>query len=494
MKFKKHILLAITVFATQTTFAQYTADALRFSQLESSSTARFGAMGGQKSAIGGDLSSLYGNPAGIGMFSKSEFSFSPTIKLNNSDVNFLGLDSKLSNSNVDLSNIGVVFHARAYKEGDPKKGLLSLNFGVGYQKRATYKSEYNFNGESNLNGLGDFFAQESNKDRFNGAVPQPLDLASEVNYGAYYSFLTNYNSSANPNYFPITFADADQVYEVSRTGGSSDVNFSVGTNFSNTLFIGASLGLSSFRYTSMESTNEQSLYIDPVNGSNKNYNVDYTRNFDTEGSGINLKLGVILKPTKELRLGLNFESPTWFTVTDNYSEEFVDKTTNYVATDSYPFEYNLTTPLKLNGGIAYFFSDKGFISADLGFVDYSSIKFSSTNNTQDNTSNRDIRRNYQNAINYSLGGEFKLDKSLLLRAGFQSSGNPYKNQNDKDYTVNSISGGLGYRFGDYYFDAALINSNSTLDYSNYALNNGNEPRANIDTRTNRIALTLGVRF
>ncbi|MFC5282127.1 OmpP1/FadL family transporter [Pedobacter alpinus] len=494
MKLKKQLLLAVFIIIAQTAFSQYTADALRFSQFENSTTARFGGMGGQKAAIGGDISSVYGNPAGLGMFSKSEFSLTPEIRFGNSDVNFLGTDSKLSNSNVDLSNVGVVFHTRTYKEGDLKKGLLSLNFGIGYQKRAAYKNNYSFAGETNLNGLGDFFAQESNADRLNGTPRAPEDLISNVNNAAFVSFLTDYNAAGNPNYFPITFTDTDQTYDVLRSGGSSDVNFSVGTNFSNKVFFGASVGLSSFRYTSMETTNEQSLYVDPNNGNSVDYNVNYARNFDTEGSGVNLKLGLILKPTKELRVGLNFESPTWFRVTDNYSEEFSDRNTGASASDSYPFEYNLNTPLKLNGGLAYFFSDKGFLSADVGFVDYSSIKFSSNNSSQDVSSNRDIMRTYQNVLNYSVGGEIKLDESFLLRAGFQSSGNPYKDLNNSDYTINSFSGGIGYRFGEYYLDAALINSNNFLEYRNYALNNGNEPRAGIETRTNRVSITFGVRF
>lgn len=496
MKLEKTIILAISLMVTSSTYAQYTSDALRFSQFENAVDARFGAMGGTKSAVGGNISSIYGSPGGLGMFSKSEFSLTPELNLKNNSLTAYGANSDATKNYMDLSNVGVVFHSRTYKSGDTKKGLLSLNLGIGYQKRATYKNEFNFGGNENNNGLGNFFAQESNADQGTGAQNDALNLSSDVNYAAYYGFLTTLTPSGNPAYTRLPDANASQTNQVMRSGGSSEVDFSIGTNFSNKVFIGVGLGLASFNYSSIEETRETGTYTDPVNNSNNNpYSAIYRRNFDTDGSGVNLKLGMILKPTSELSVGLNLESPTWFNVSDNYSESLNAQNENYSQSESYPFEYNLQTPLKLNGGLAYFIGDKGFISADVGFADYSSVKFTTNSSgSLENSTNMEIKRLYKNTVNYSLGGEFKVNESFLLRAGFRSTGNPYQNLDDKDYTIKSISGGLGYRFGDYYLDAALINSNSNLSYSNYTLNNGNQPFASIETRTNRISLTFGVRF
>src|SRR5690606_11520574 len=140
----------------------------------------------------------------------------------------------------------------------------------------------------------------------------------------------------------------------------------------------------------------------PGSNVNNDYNVDYVKYFDTQGSGINNKLGAIFKPTNELRLGLSFESPTWYSVSDSYSESLYDNFTAINGDDSYPFEYNLNTPLKVNGGLAYFIGSKGFISADIGFVDYSKIKFSSTDDRIDANTKRDITNIYQNTVNYSI--------------------------------------------------------------------------------------------
>jgi hypothetical protein len=487
MKYKKIILVAITVIATQTTYAQYLADALRFSQFQNSSTARFDGLGGYKSAIGGDLSSLYGNPAGVGMFTKSEFNLTPSLKLRNNDAKFLNSNNNGISSNIDLNNVGVVFHSKTYKKNNLNKGVISLNFGIGYQKRNSFKNDLLFNGTTAENGLGDYFAEKASSEN-----ATQNNLRAAVNGAAYDSFLID-EASNNPKlYFPITSKNANQIQTINRAGGSSSVDFSLGLNISNTVFVGAAVGLASFRYTSFEQTNERGKFR--FNNQDTDYNVDYNRNFDTEGSGLNLKLGLILKPVNELRIGLSFETPTYFNVTDNYSEDLINNIDAIKGTDAYPFEYRLSTPVKANGGLAYFFGDKGFISADVGFVDYTSIKFSSGDSSTDLATNRNSRQDFQNVINYSLGGELRVQPNLMLRLGYQVQGNPYKNLSNTDFEIKSISGGFGYRFGSYYLDMSLVNSNDKLFYRNYSLENGSEPVANIDTKRNNVNLTFGVRF
>lgn len=53
--------------------AQNEEDVLRYSQIEFSGTARYVGLGGAYGAIGADFSSLSSNPAGIGVYKRSEF-------------------------------------------------------------------------------------------------------------------------------------------------------------------------------------------------------------------------------------------------------------------------------------------------------------------------------------------------------------------------------------------------------------------------------------
>jgi hypothetical protein len=64
MRFKILLSMVVIVTTIGELHAQYSADALRFSQTQSSSTARFKAIGAQI-GVGGDLSSIGSNPAGI---------------------------------------------------------------------------------------------------------------------------------------------------------------------------------------------------------------------------------------------------------------------------------------------------------------------------------------------------------------------------------------------------------------------------------------------
>jgi hypothetical protein len=487
MNIKKLILAAIIVIAAQNSYAQYLTDALRFSRFESGTTARFDALGGTKSAIGGDLSSLYGNPAGLGMFSKSEFNLTPSLSLRNNDITANGNNISTSNNNLNLNNLGIVLHGKAYKNKDLTKGLISYSFGIGYQTRNNFQNNFNYNLTTNSNGLGDYFAGTATAEN-----STPQNFVSNLNFGAYNSFLINQRAGSQRIYDPITITTAKQNQMVNRSGISSSVNLVAGLNISNKVFLGANVGLSSFRYSSIENTQETGIFRDPTSGNDFNYDVDYIRNFSTEGSGINLKIGAIVKPTNELRIGLSVESPTWFNVTDNYSEQLVNNIDNIDETDNYPFDYNLNTPLKIEGGMAYFFGSNGFISADIGYVDYSSIKFNSGNSNVDIENNRDIKSTFTNTINFNVGGEIKLNTDYLARLGYNSQGDPYLNGNNQ--TINTYSGGLGYRSGAYYLDLGYNYRTQALTYSNYQLNGNRQPISNIDIQKSNVSLTFGVRF
>src|SRR5674476_53753 len=85
--------LILTLFATaglmSLSFGQYVDQALMFSQQNYGSTARSKAMGNAFGAIGGDFSSLSINPAGIGVYLRSEVMVT---------ANVLGSNSVESNS------------------------------------------------------------------------------------------------------------------------------------------------------------------------------------------------------------------------------------------------------------------------------------------------------------------------------------------------------------------------------------------------------------
>ena len=74
--------ITLALLTVSVSFAQNETDALRFSQFNYGGTARFMSMGGAFGALGGDFSSLAINPAGIGIYRRSEFSFTPMVTYN----------------------------------------------------------------------------------------------------------------------------------------------------------------------------------------------------------------------------------------------------------------------------------------------------------------------------------------------------------------------------------------------------------------------------
>jgi len=99
---KRTSLILAAAFLTFTgAIAQNVDDALRYSQIFYTGTARFMSMSGAFTALGGDLSTLSQNPAGIGVFRSSELSLSPQLFHSKTSASFNGTtDDYLYNFNL----------------------------------------------------------------------------------------------------------------------------------------------------------------------------------------------------------------------------------------------------------------------------------------------------------------------------------------------------------------------------------------------------------
>ena len=66
------LLVSASLLSSGVVFAQGELDAYRYSQTELNGTARYLGMGGAFGALGGDISSMSSNPAGLGIYRSSE--------------------------------------------------------------------------------------------------------------------------------------------------------------------------------------------------------------------------------------------------------------------------------------------------------------------------------------------------------------------------------------------------------------------------------------
>src|ERR1700761_8634980 len=129
MKYKYLLSLIVFIAISESTFAQYANDAIRFSGFQPGSTSRIKGIGNAGTAVGGDLSSVAGNPAGLGFFTRSEASITPEFDGSSVKSTYLGTASSSTKGTLNLNNAAIVFYSRLNTPSgnDKGKGWLSLN-------------------------------------------------------------------------------------------------------------------------------------------------------------------------------------------------------------------------------------------------------------------------------------------------------------------------------------------------------------------------------
>lgn len=490
------ILLAFGCYSPVFVSAQSDIDALRYSQSSLTGTARFVSMGGAFGALGADFSSLSYNPAGIGLYRKSEFTFTPSVYFEKTTSNFLSTQGVDNKSNFNFGNFGMVF-AKRLSRNDSTPGWKSINFGIGYNRLNNFHSRSAYQGINPNNSYLDYILQNVNSG--GGVAPENMNPFDESL--AYNTFLINpdtidaYNSVI-PN-------GGELQRRTSETRGSSgEMVMSIGSDYSHRLYLGATLGIAFLRYE--ENTSYQE--IDQYNKIHDFDNFNFLQNLTTTGVGVNFKFGAIFRATEGLRLGAAFHIPTYYSMHDNYFNTMQALTdSGYHVSDSPygSFDYNFNTPFKFIGSIAYIFGKAGLISADYEFVDYSEMHFRSYYSSDFYDVNNTIQNKYASTGNLKIGTEWRLADVYALRAGYAFFGSPFASgvavkgydQEKTSYTV-----GFGIREKNYFVDLGYAYSISHDYYQSYSLDNPygdpalDAPGALNKVVTSNFLLTFGWRF
>ena len=475
-------------------FAQtaYFEDALRFSQFRSSGSARITAIGGVQMSLGGDISNIHGNPAGLGFFRRSEFSISPSFSAWNSASVHLGQNQDDRTGNFSVPNLGVVLS----KVRDPLQSgsFRGGAFGISFSRLANFNNQFGFFSKTTSNSsLLDFYVTQ-----YNNFGEPPLGALDGLPLD-----IMLIQGSAVDGYFKdpdYVLGDPLQDELIIREGGLNQTTFAYGANFDNKLFFGGALGIISVNYLQNRIFNEN--FYDDNGVQSLYYSIE--DNIRTNGIGLNLDLGVIYKPIDQINLGLNFKTPTWYRLNQendaNIIAELFDQNGDlefdeYEESDLYINTANLSTPMILNGGLTYFIGKNGFISADVDFVDYSKNRLNSQDyNT--NSDNQDIRAFYGSTINYRVGGELRLN-IWRIRAGYAYYGDPIVNS-EFDRSTQQISGGVGVKLRNFYVDFALSNSSFDQRYNSYPIieSNGQNsgPITDINNSLTQGMITFGINF
>ena len=504
--------LILSLFATagliSLSFGQYVEQALIFSQQNYGSTARSKAMGNAIGAIGGDFSSLSINPAGIGVYLRSEATGTMNIiGINKTEsTSSLGLITDDSNDKFSVRNVGFVFANPGRSGGS---GLVSFNFGIGFNRLNNFNQRLSIGKNGSAYSRMDEYAQSTNgvnsndlldeNDPYNNGSPWDSKLAWE-------NFLINVTNpdaqGMGDQYQSILFANelVNQNLTINQEGYNNEWVASFGANINHKLYLGATLGLQDLNL------NESRNYSE--NGEFGNY--DYANIVQTKGFGYNLKLGIIYRPIPSLRFGAAFHTPTFFDFKEEYYWTMSSNLQNVstaadgmhnATTPITDYQYKMETPMRAIGSFAYQFGKKGMISFDYEYVDYSKIKLK---NNEDATAisldNTAIKTIYQPVSNLRFGGEFKPVEAVSIRAGYELFGNPYKSnaynlpQPNKDFVYNTINAGIGYRINNVSFDVSYsLGSRTEFSYQDLDEINVDELVSNKIMKS-EIVFTLGIKL
>lgn len=501
---KKFNLLFIGVLSMSSVMAQDITDAVRYSLDEVQGTARFRSMSGAFGALGGDMSAVSINPAGSAIFTRSHASFSLSSLNISNDVSFMNVNNSSSDSKIDVNQTGAAF---VFENSNQNSNWKRFVLSVAYDKTANFEDNWFASGR-NVNSIDAYFleqAQGLRLDQISGLPGESFtDAYSEIGslYGfgnqqaflGYESFIlepaenTDDNTFYTSNIAPGTF---NQNYNYASRGYNGKFTFNVASQYKDKLYIGLNLNSHFINYERSTLFNESNS-----NAGSLVSNVQFENNLSTIGSGFSFQLGAIAKLSDEFRVGLTYNSPTWYTIREETSQYLstirqedgsnISQIINPNIINIFP-DYRLKTPGKITGSLAYIFGDKGLISFDYSRKDYGSIKFKPTSDLYFASQNDIISNNLKSASTYRLGGEYRVE-DFSFRGGYRLEQSPYNN--DTIYgDLNGYSLGLGYNFGAIKLDLAYDQSQRSID--NQLYNVGLTDAATVDGKNSNVTLTLG---
>jgi hypothetical protein len=533
---KRYISTILVALIANIAFSQDFFDALRYSQTNYDGSARSVSMGSAFGALGGDFISASINPAGLGFFRSGEFSITPTLNIKNSKSSYLGNSVSDNKYRFNINNISYVGTVKTGAES----GITGFSFGVGYNRLKNFNSNIGIVGYKAKTTLLNYYTDYANSlgdpskfdNLYEGLAWDTylIDVDSDpyVIEGRYYNDLANYNSyninDANGNYLGYGYEltgtkQHTQKSYIERSGRIDEYLISMGFNFNHKLYFGASMGLLDLEY------NEKTTFSESDEENQDAYFKDYTltSKINHSGVGVNFKAGIIYRPMKSLRLGVAIHTPNFYTISNSENKRMVANFDSLIgnATDGYDYSYEKSvtadtyqfkfeSPFKAILSAAYLFGDKGLLSVDYEYANYTSSKIRHAGDNWDySTQNTEIQNVFQATGNLRVGGEFRLTDNLSLRGGLQLIGNPWvKNYKASDGTLINLanqsdsyktySAGFGYRQQNFFIDFAyrlsqIQEAHKVFEMSASDPLNGTNI-ATINYLNNQATITFGFRF
>lgn len=549
---KKFFFSFITLLGSASAFGQGATDAFQLSQTQLRGTARYLGMGGAFGALGGDLSVLNQNPAGIGVYRSSEIGATLDVDFQRTTMN-TGFDPYTDKqTRASCNNFGYVGAVRTDSDLMPW-----FQWGVTYNRLNSFERYYRgyfptintswTNYVANLS-KGWSTGELLGTDKFDPFFDSDAPWISALAFNTMLINPADNDRNDNKSYVGLyqQGSQADAQVEVREKGYVDEYDINFGGNFANTVYWGLGFGITDLSYTKWSYYDEQVSNALVPNADDSGlttgaaeWGIENYQN--VSGTGFNVKLGLIFKPVNEFRIGLAVHTPTWYNL-DITQNAWVDYGLGQIESDGYytydnqvddnPYDTTtegywsrkLKTPWRLMASAAGVIGGRFIISADYIYEAYPDMTLGNGDFTFDDIS-EDIKQYYKAGNELRLGAEVRVTPKVSLRAGYgyKTTAAKADAKEGRDYIYTSgtqsmyefagnrqtFTLGLGYRSGSFYIDGAFVYTTQTNTWSAFSTfpraNDGNAtytlapnavagPRANVDYTDNRMVLTLGFKF
>jgi hypothetical protein len=295
------VLLGIVVLYT-TVQGQYVSDALKYSQNFPAISARSLGMGGAFTSLGGDVSSALYNPAGLGLYRKSEIMFTPALSITNTSADYLGKTNDESRTHFNLGSFGYVGTYNSNKD----KGLVSASLGLVYARQTNLNSKTFIRGNNPTSSLADYFMSNAE-----GKYPENLDAFYERL--AFDTYVIDTVPGSPSSYQTPVFLPVDQKKIIETSGGMGQWTIATGLNFSNIVYFGAGFGIHQLQYD--RNTVHSEFDNNPAHDFSQ---FAFTENLKVDGVAYTGNMGMIVRLFKIMRVGGSIQFPSSYRIHEHY--------------------------------------------------------------------------------------------------------------------------------------------------------------------------------
>ena len=447
--------------------AQGVDDAIYHAQIRYEGTARSMAMGNATGAMGGDLTAVCINPAALGLYRSSEFTFTTGLQRATTLSDYYGTNASDHRLRLSIPNIGFVMGGQVSNY----KPLRYMQISIGLTRTNDYNYRTLAQGLNPSSSMVDAFLQTANGidellqphsdpgNYFDNYFPYNLSPAWET------YLIDRYVDSTGHYYFdsPVPPGNVNQKDAVTCKGRSEEWTIAWAGNFYDKLFVGTSLGLSHFKRISKRDYSETSN-----DGSFDSWY--YQEELADTAWGVNIKCGVIYYPASWLRIGAAWHSRTLSAIGEVWSTNLAATLNDGIGYHKYYSPtlyqtYESRSPHSFTGSLAFLFPSQGMITADVDYLDYGTSRFKSDSYSFSDANN-EIRMLLKPSLNIRIGTEWRL-RQYFIRGGMAYYGSPY-GFGEKYGSTKKLALGIGYATDEVLiWDFAYELSRSVQGYTPY---------------------------